>query len=50
MIYEIRGEHKKAANTLKCILDAIENEWGLSEEEIWHQRISEEINSLEKLK
>ena len=49
MIYEIRGEHKKAADTLRRIQDALRNEWGLSEEEIWYQRILDEIDRLEKI-
>ncbi|MBO4780839.1 MAG: DUF3808 domain-containing protein, partial [Lachnospiraceae bacterium] len=50
MIHEICGEYKKAADTLRRIQDDLKNEWGLSEEEIWYQRILDEIDRLEKLR
>ena len=50
MIYEIRREYKKSADTIRRITDALKNEWGLSEEEIWYQRMLDEIERLEKLR
>ena len=34
MIYEIRAEYQKAAETYRRILDNLKNEWGMKEESV----------------
>ena len=48
MIYEILGDHKKAAETQKRILEALKTEWGFTEETVIHETESE-IERLTKL-
>ena len=49
MIYEIRGDYAKAADTFRRILDAQQKEWGISEEEIRYRRTMQEIMRLENM-